>query len=173
MAGIGLAFGQGRKPKTETERWLGGNAGHRRRAGDGSQASDDLPVPDPPRGMTQQQRNAWRELAPSAAAMRTLTVETQPAFRELVEMVVMKRRMYARIQRDGFMVPMGPKQKGVRRDHKVHPLMSSYRSMMQMVQIGFHRFRLAPIGKEVIPVMPAQDDDWDEFDDGVVQDGVS
>lgn len=65
-----------------------------------SQFSDHLSTP--PSGLTAMQRKCWREWAPLALTMRTLTAETVPGFRELCERAELKRALWKELRKIGF-----------------------------------------------------------------------
>lgn len=97
----GFRPGAGRKPKNRTGVVLGMN-GERVPA-----ASSPLPpaiapevkaaLTEPPADLTAEQATAWRWLAPKAIEARTLTPNTEPAFRELCRLVAIVRQLDDRI----------------------------------------------------------------------------
>lgn len=168
----GSRVGSGRKPKSARERALGGHAG--RRTSKSAQVRDRksvkktppaLPIPTPPDGMSQRERQVWDRLAPHAVAKRTLTPATAESFKELCEAIELRRAMLEQIEEQGmtFRTDLG--------QIKAHPLMSQQRSMLQRIEAGRARFRLAPFGK---PEDEAEgwggsgeepDDEWSDFDE--------
>jgi hypothetical protein len=173
-----MRTGAGRPPKDAREKALAGWADKR-----GTKASRDaavaranspLPVMPPPDDLPDDQRAVWLALAPHAAAQRTLTDDMALAFRDLCEAICLKRRMLATIEDDGLTYQR--KTVKVEREDadvelrteeceiKAHPLLTHHRGLMQRVEVGLLRFRLSPIGKEVVTSDPAAKDEWAEFD---------
>ncbi len=163
----GARVGAGRKSKTDAERWLSGNAGKRgipvRQAPEGAGKAVEL-IPVPP-DLPADQAEVWNALAPHACGERTLLPATVQAFRDLCEAIVMKRRLLAEMERDGFTY-LRVTIDGSGQEHtevKAHPLMSQHRGLMVRVESGMTRFRLAPTGKALVsPEAPK--DEWAEFD---------
>lgn len=123
-----------------------------------------LPILPPPDGLTEAQRAVWVDLAPHAAGERTLTPATAAAFRDLCEAIVSKARMQAQIDADGLTY-LKVTIDGAGQEHqevKAHPLISQHRGLMQRVEAGFARFRLAPSGKPLSPAVETKDE-WSEF----------
>lgn len=81
--------------------------------------------------------------------MRTLNEDTKDAFRDLCELIVWRRRLLAQIERDGLTyTKVSVDGAGVEHTElKKHPLLGEYRGLMQRVEAGRLRFRLAPNGK--------------------------
>ena len=84
--------------------------------------------------------------------------------------MVIKRAMWAQIDHEGltyFKVTVD----GAGTEHRelrAHPLLAQHRGMMQRVEVGLARFRLAPAGKELAPAAPAIDE-WSDFDEPTLQ----
>jgi hypothetical protein len=120
------------------------------------------------------QAAVWAELSPHALAARTLTPGTAMAFRDLCEAIVLKQMMLAEILADGLTgqkvtLQMDEKGGGLQSvEKKGHTLLTAHRGMMQRVEAGLLRFRLSPIGKEILPTEPPTDE-WAEFDTHGVQ----
>lgn len=139
---------------------------------DGPVVSIPLPgggVVTRPNRLNEAEVDIWNELAPLAVKAGTLVPETSFAFCDLVELVVLRQRMKDELsaldERDGkrgyYDLTISTEQ-GL----KAHPLITQYRSMMQRVEAGLARFRLAPFGKEILPSgASAPKDDFGEFDD--------
>jgi hypothetical protein len=123
-----------------------------------------------PSDLTEAQLAVWNELAPQACAERTLVASTIRAFRDLCEAIVLKQSMAAAIEANGLTY-LKVTIDGAGQEHteqKANPLLSQHRGMMQRVETGMLRFRLSPMGKEIIPSeVPA--DPFDEFDQETVQ----
>lgn len=166
----GARIGAGRKSNEEAARWLGGNAGKRgkraKRPESAGRTPELIPVPS---GMPEEQATVWNALAPHACGERTLVPATVQAFRDLCEAIVLKRRMLAQIERDGFTY-LRVTIDGAGQEHteaRAHPLITQHRGLMQRVEAGMLRFRLSPMGKALEPV-EAPKDEWAEFDQPAV-----
>ena len=145
----GSRVGAGRKRKKVVDRVAAGTATRAERVDtveERDAAAEAKAVTVTPPRMPREQRAVWNRLAPFAIAAKTLTPSTVAAFRDLCEAVVVKAKMLAQIEKDGwtFMTIHGA---------KAHPLVTPHRGMMQRVEAGYARFKLAPIGKEM-------DDAW-------------
>jgi len=121
-----------------------------------------------PQDLPDAYKQVWDDLAPHALEARTLTAGTAAAFRDLCEAIVLKRMMLAEILADGLTgtkvtVQMDESGGGLQSvEKKAHTLLSQYRGMMQRVEAGFTRFRLAPMGKEIVVEQKAVDP-FEEF----------
>lgn len=127
----GTRVGCGRKPK---ERPLAALHGHRVRTliEDREAVPADAPPPepvDPPASATGPVLKIWHELAPHALTERTLTAKTAASFELLCRAVLLERKLSRGSDKGG----------------------SNHRGMMQRVEAGFARFRLAPTGKAYAP----------------------
>lgn len=126
------------------------------------------PLEAPP-GMSADQRAVWVSLAPHAIAAGTLTAATVVAFLQLCSRIVLLRAMEAQIEADGIMadkvtLQMDEKGGGLQSvEKKAHDLLTKYMTLMQRVDQAMLRFRLAPMGKELVPPEPPVDE-WQEFD---------
>lgn len=144
MGGLGSGGkrpGSGRKPKSEAERRLDGNAGHRGRVL-AHPSAPDRPVSvaptaappaapgveefDAPNDLTMEERHVWMELAPHAFENGTLTKATSLAFRLLCRNIVLERRYGMSILEAGT---------------------ANHRGMIQRIDAELLRFSLAPCGK--------------------------
>ena len=123
-------------------------------------------MPEPPSDLTERQRAVWLELAPHAAAQRTLVPETVAHFRMLCSAVALQRAMLAELEADGLTgtkvtLQMDAKGGGLRSVAKrAHTLLSKLTTMMQRVDAGMVRFGLSPVGKPMVeetPLDPAED----------------
>jgi hypothetical protein len=139
----GVRVGSGRKPKA---RALAALHGHRARrliedheAALTAESGPPDPV-DPPATVTGPVLKVWLELAPHALAERTLTAKTAASFELLCRAVVLERKLSRGAEKGG----------------------SNHRGMMQRVEAGFARFRLAPTGKAFEPP-PKPVDPFAEF----------
>lgn len=172
----GARVGAGRKPKTEAERALSGFAGKRQTSKQKAAARKQaagvlaLPVLAPPADLTGRARAIWVELAPLAAERRTLTSVEMPAFAELCRYKAVQEALFAIITSthlEGDAPPpdtpislflLDPNQR-----------LTQHRAYSQRVEQAMVRFRLAPMGKEVVPAEAAVDE-WAQFDaDGPLQ----
>lgn len=166
MGGIGSGGqpGVGRKPKDQQTAFVHGR--------EGSKAPTVQPL-EPvrmPSDLPEAQKVVWAELAPHARQARTLSPATAGAFRDLCDAIVLKRAMADRIEADGLTyTKVSVDGAGVEHQElKAHPLISQHRGMMQRVEAGLVRFRLAPIGKELAaPVEP--EDPFNEFEGETLQ----
>ncbi len=131
-------------------------------------SNEPLPPVKQPENLPEAYQVLWNELAPHALAARTLTDGTAAAFRDLCEAIILKRMMLAEILADGLTgtkvtLQMDEAGGGVQSvEKKAHTLLSQYRGMMQRVEAGFTRFRLAPMGKEIVVAEKAVDP-FEEF----------
>lgn len=125
--------GSGRKPKTERERQIDGNAGHRpgRVLAHPSAPAPSTAVPevdefDAPNDLTTEERIVWLELAPHAFRNRTLTRATSLSFRLLCRNVVLERALAQSVEDRGG---------------------ANHRGLIQRVDAELLRFNLSPCGK--------------------------
>lgn len=107
----------------------------------------------------------WNDLAPQAVKEGTLTEATYLALRDLCEAIVLKAKLLRKVHDDGLTV-YGPQ--GL----KAHPLLPQFRGLMQRVEAGLLRFKLAPMGKE-IPKNEQPEDPFAEFDEPTAGDGAT
>ena len=142
----GARVGAGRKKKKKADRVAAGTATRAERKEVADLADSASPEARPasvrPPRMPREQRALWNRLAPLAVARKTLTPSTADAFRDLCEAIVLKAKYLKQIEKDGYtyMSPVGM---------KAHPLVGPHRGMMQRVEAGFARFKLAPMGKDM------------------------
>lgn len=160
----GLRVGAGRKSKDKAEARLHGSRQRTVVRFPGAAAPNvpsvaPLERVDPPADLPAEQKAVWIALAPHALVARTLTPGTAQAFRDLCEAIVLKRALLERVQADGLTYEkVSVDGAGVEHvELKAHPLISQHRGMMQRVEAGFTRFRLAPMGKEIAPPDPPAD----------------
>ena len=111
----------------------------------------------PPGNLTLEQFAVWNEVAPLAESEGTLTQATALALRDLCEAIVLKRKLLAQAEDDGLVLSG---DSGLR----AHPLLPSFRGLMQRVEAGLTRFKLAPMGKELPLQGDKPADPFDEFD---------
>lgn len=158
----GLRVGAGRKSKDLARKVLEGTATRRERAQGSVNPPEAVPMPAE-LGATEQR--LWLELAPYATAARTLTPATSRAFRDLLQAILARDAMFAQIEKDGLTY-LKVTVDGAGQEHtevKAHPLISQHRGMMQRVEAGMARFRIAPTGKP-IEDGPKPEDPFDEFE---------
>ena len=118
-----------------------------------------------PGDLSAAQAAVWLELAPHALALRTLTPETAGSFRDLCRVITVRDGVLATIQAQGWTyIKVSVDGAGVEHSElKKHPLVSDLRGWEQRVEVGRARFRLAPMGKEILPAeKPA--DPFEEFE---------
>lgn len=177
MARGGVRPGAGRKRTPRATLVLRGAQIRTPKAGRTGAVGGALPVLEAPADLPADQRAIWDELAPLAAAKRTLTVETAPAFRDLCEAIVLKRAMLAQLTADGL-TAIDVSVDGAGVEHQkltAHPLITKYQTQVGRVETKQARFLLEATGKpEPAGEKPA--DPFDEFesgpsatDDGMVQ----
>lgn len=174
----GRRVGAGRKPKSLAEQALSGWAGKRKPRGqqqsDARTAAASLPILPPPDDISDAARRHWLRLAPDAAAHRTLTPHEAFAFQELCEAIVWRDRLKRQIEEDGLTFESrhvehqaaGADREEIieSREIKKHPLLPDHRGWQQRVEAGMARFKLTPMGKEVVPA-EAPKDEWADFED--------
>lgn len=100
-----------------------------------------------PKGLEDDVRLVWDELAPLALEQRTLTTATAMAFADLCAYIVLERKLRA--------APLAVAG-------------ADHRGMIARVEVGRARFRLVPDGKPVVAT-EAPKDGFEEFD--VIQGG--
>lgn len=103
----------------------------------------------------------WNELAPLAEKEGTLTDSTRMALRDLCEAIVLKRKLLRAIGDEGLTVFSMQGSKAA------HPLLTQFRGLMQRVEAGMLRFKLAPIGKEILKPADQPADPFAQFDEPV------
>lgn len=165
MGGIGSGGqpGVGQKPKDQQTGFVHGQRGAKSSSG-AATLPDVVPMPA---DLTPDQAEVWSGLADHARQQRTLAKATAQAFRDLCAAIVSRDRMAAQVERDGLTY-LKVTVDGSGQEHteiKAHPLVSQHRGMMQRVEAGMTRFRLAPVGKEFAVASEAVDP-FDEFEDG-------
>lgn len=164
----GARVGAGRKPKGAAILSLHGGRVRNPVKVPATVTNEPFVPVNTPQDLPDVQKQVWDELAPHALAARTLTAGTSAAFRDLCEAIVLKRMMLAEILADGLTgtkvtLQMDQEGGGVQSvEKKAHTLLSQYRGMMQRVEAGFTRFRLAPMGKEIVVEQKAADP-FEEF----------
>jgi hypothetical protein len=145
MGGVGSGGrrpGAGRKGKSEAERALTGNAGHRSKVvrhpsvppAPPAAASAGLSVPPPvvvdeadaPNDLTVEERQVWLRLAPFALGNGTLTPAWSFAFSLLCRNIALERRYASSVTDAGG---------------------ASHRGLIQRIDAELLRFNLSPCGK--------------------------
>lgn len=123
-----------------------------------SAAAPDVAIPTPPGNLTLDELAVWNELAPLAEREGTLTDSTRMALRDLCEAIVLKRRLLRVVDDEGVTIfnLQGAKA--------AHPLLTQFRGLMQRVEAGMLRFKLAPIGKEILQPREEVADPFAQFD---------
>lgn len=152
---------------------MGGRGSGGARVGSGQKPRDPVTVPGkppevpvellpPPADLTPDQAGVWNELAPHACSARTLVRATVASFSDLCEAIVLKRKLMKQIEEDGYTFQKVTVD-GSGQEHsetKAHPLLAQHRGMMQRVEAGLLRFKLAPMGKP-IEHSKAPESKWD------------
>jgi hypothetical protein len=120
----------------------------------------------PPRGLRGQELTVWGRLAPQALQKLTLTESEADALADLCVCIVERDRIRKTIDKDGWTFKhaiLDDEGETLSTDIKKHPLIGEYRQWKIRVEAGRARFKLAPIGKEI--VTPVKDvDPFEEFD---------
>jgi hypothetical protein len=123
-----------------------------------SVAPVDVEIPQPPGNLTLDELAEWNDLAPLAAKQGTLTNDTQWALVDLCQARVLKGKLLRDIDKYGNLVPGA----GVG-TVSANPLLARYTTLLQRVDAGMLRFRIAPMGKELTEPKKAADP-FAEFD---------
>lgn len=115
-------------------------------------------IPDPPGSLTLDELAEWNDLAPRAAKVGTLTDDTKFALRDLCQARVLKDRLLRKVSDHGDVVMAS------NGNLAAHPLLTRFTTLLQRVEAGMMRFKLAPIGKEIEPTGEKSADPFSEFD---------
>lgn len=117
-------------------------AGRRKRLSLEDKAQHAPAVPVAPCDLTAAQHAVWDRLAPAAHGMKTLTPETVPGFRLLVETVVQRDQAWAILDAEGLVVvtPAGS---------RAHPISTHARQLSQRVESLMAKFALVAPGRAV------------------------
>lgn len=115
-------------------------------------------IPEPPGSLTLDELAEWNDLAPRAAKVGTLTDETKLALRDLCQARVLKDRLLRKVSDHGEVVL------GSNGNLAAHPLLTRFTTLLQRVEAGMMRFKLAPIGKEIEAPGEKPADPFSEFD---------
>lgn len=134
----GSRAGAGRKPKSNLERLVTGDPGHRGRLlahPNAGSVPAVAPVEefDAPNDLSTAERLVWLELAPFAFAARTLLKSTSYAFRLLCRNIVLERELSSSVEMRGT---------------------ANHRGIVQRVDAELLRFSLCPNGKAVYEAQP-------------------
>jgi hypothetical protein len=167
MGGLGsggFRMNAGQKPKDAAQRRLHGSRGAKASGATQSPAADYVAPPD---DLAPSERAVWDRLAPHAIEARTLVASTAFAFAHLCRAVVLERALWAQIEADGLTsvrvttdVTSGEQHS----EAKAHALLPRHNAMQVRVEQNLTRFRLAPIGREIAPAAPVEDDPFAKFD---------
>jgi hypothetical protein len=166
----GARAGGGRPQVVGSVRWQKAQRKAQRQPGAVQPAATRAPVAvAKPSDLPAGQSRVWDELAPHAISARTLVPSTVWAFRDLCEAIVLKRDMLALIESEGLTT--SSLQTRMEQDGsgeqvmtpKAHPLLSRHAALMVRVEAGLTRFKLAPMGREMVEAQPAVVDEWAEF----------
>jgi phage terminase small subunit len=172
MGGIGSGgprVGSGPRPMSARERRLGGNAGRRRLSAVAAPRPVEAvaaPRVAMPAGLPDAAAAVWTRLAPHAREAQTLTPYTADALADLCAAVAARDQIRAQIARDGWVttttrrLPDGE----VRTEQRKHALATDLVAWERIVMAGLARFRLAPVGKELLPPSAPPDDPFAVFD---------
>jgi hypothetical protein len=157
----GRRQGAGRKPKSATQHFLGGNAGKRSLAiVPPSRADADAP-PSPPAIvlpvdlLSQEGEQAyWHRYASPALAAGTLTRHTVGGFVLLCQVAARADRMWEDIEREGLTATVDGLM-------KAHPLLPAYRGLVQRQESLLQRYLLAAMAKPDLGATPKSKEDDD------------
>lgn len=117
----------------------------------------NVEMPQPPGNLTLDELAEWNDLAPRAAKQGTLTDDTQWSLVDLCRARVLLTKLLRDVDRMGNVVVNG------NGNLSANPLLARYTTLLQRVDAGMMRFRIAPMGKELTePEKPA--DPFAEFD---------
>ncbi|MGE0460913.1 MAG: P27 family phage terminase small subunit [Vicinamibacterales bacterium] len=116
-------------------------------------------IPAPPGELTLDELAVWNDVAPLAEREGTLTDATRLALRDLCEAIVLKRKLLRVISDEGLTVF------SLQGNKAAHPLLTQFRGLMQRVEAGLMRFKLAPMGKEILKPAETPADPFAEFDE--------
>ena len=108
--------------------------------------------------MTLEELAEWNELAPLAAAAGTLTDETQLALRDLCQARVLKDKLLRTVGDQGTVVVASGGNLAA------HPLIGRFTTLLQRVDAGRARFKLAPMGQSLAPEAEKPADPFAAFD---------
>jgi hypothetical protein len=148
----GQRVGAGRPRKHEAARWLAGS--RRTRAAQKAEVPTvplaPLPEVDLPAKLSAREQAVWDELAPLALAARTLIPATAGDLAALCALEVEMADVLAERRKEGWTA------RGLF-------LAKEYRGLVQRVEAKRRGFKLAPMGKDMVPPEPAKDE-WSEFD---------
>lgn len=144
MARGGARVGAGRKPKDRSAALVSGSRQRMRIVPPTAtnEANEPQAEVNRPKGLSDDDKAVWDELAPFALEQRTLTPAMAMAFADLCGYIVLERRL------------------------RIAPLAvggADHRGLMQRIEVQRARFRLVPDGKPVI-VSEGPKDEFAEFD---------
>ena len=144
-------MGAGRPRKSDTERWLGGDAGKRHQKRGRPAALPPPAAVEMPAGLTPEEVAVWQGEYQHALTERTLTAATVQDFAELCRLEVERAAVLTARRAEGWT------QQGLQ-------LAREYRGLVQRVEAKRRAFRLAPMGKPLVEETPRVEDPFAEFD---------
>lgn len=121
-------------------------------------AAIETEVPQPPGSLTLDELAEWNDLAPRAAKQGTLTADTLLALRDLCQARVLKDKLLRTVSDEGVTVA------SVGGALAAHPLLSRFTTLLQRVDAGMARFKLAPMGQSLAPEAEKPADPFAAFD---------
>lgn len=160
----GARAGAGRKSKGA--RVLNLHGGRDRKAKSRGVATAPIEPVKPPKGLSKKELAVWGLLAPRALAKLTLTPAEADSLAELCVTIVERDRLRETIDTDGWTFKhaiLSDEGETLSVEIRKHPLISEYRQWKIRVEAGRARFKLAPIGKEIVE-QAKPDDPFAEFD---------
>ena len=149
MSWGGARIGAGRPKKPESARWLGGNAGKRGKKPAKDTHHEPLRPVEAPK-LNEREQLVWDELAPLALAARTLVPATAGELKSLCALEADLAEVKAERRREGLTI-------------RGQMLMRTYLMLVQRVEAKRRAFKLAPMGKDMVPPDKPKDE-WSEFD---------
>lgn len=115
-------------------------------------------IPQPPGNLTLDELAEWNDLAPRAAKQGTLTDDTQWSLVDLCQARVLKGKLLRDVDKFGNLLP------GAGGAVVANPLLARYTTLLQRVDAGMMRFKIAPMGKEIEEKKDQPADPFSEFD---------
>jgi hypothetical protein len=111
---------------------------------------EPLPAVDVPDELTSREQRIWDELAPLALAARTLVPATAGELKMLCSLEADLAEVMRERRKEGLTI-------------RGQMLMRTYLMLVQRVEAKRRAFKLAPMGKDMVPPEKPKDE-WSEFD---------
>lgn len=130
-----LPLGTGRKPKMDSE------LEHKRRAKK-APALGVVPVPPPPKGLSDLESQAWRDLKAMVDPLNVFTEVDLIAFEQAAQSLYVTRAALAAVRADGVAeAALGSRGQPVT---KANPSLATWSQAAKLLWFGLSRFGLAP-----------------------------